>query len=659
MRRNKLILMFLCLMCVIIVNINNMMTSVSHESDSLFEKSESQTGDYWRNSLLLDVRFGNKIPMEKQLFTNNRVKERSSAVQDNTVRVNEVDKILHNDVGYRINESNESNPDKYILNVHPRNETVHKADDTNRKSGDTQSVDQNDEFPPFVPWNPDDGIGENNQPCYMDPKELSAHDRKLYDEGFAKNSFNQLISDRISVTRRLPDIRSPVCKSRIYTDLPEASVIVVFRNEAWSVLLRTVHSILNRAPPRLIKEIILVDDYSDYDFLKEPLDRYMKKLDKVRILRTEKREGLIRCRLLGYGVARAPVLVFLDSHIECFPGWLEPLLAPIHENPMTSTVPVIQQINTNHFKISTTEGQAVGGFDWNGLTFTWDWNLKRLRYVMKSPTMPGGLFAIDKKYFTKLGTYDPGLDFWGAENLELSFKVWMCNGSIEIVLCSHIGHIFRVKNPNKWPEAKTGNRLPVTIANAFRVADVWMDEYKEYVFERFQMKGDYGDVSERKKLRESLHCKSFDWYMKNVMPHKKIPNDTVYSGEIRSVGFAEYCVDSMEKKDKKPALFGCHGQGTNQFWQITKTGQIRQEPTFLCVVRGDIRKQGSECVTRNNQPVWKYMQDGSLLHYESGMCLKANKDKTLTVAKCDNSVEQRWIAKKKKKHTRTISDGTL
>ena len=63
-----------------------------------------------------------------------------------------------------------------------------------------------------------------------------------------------------------------------------------------------------------------VCDFFCLDFLKEPLDRYMKKLSKVRILRTEKREGLIRCRLMGYKVARAPVLVFLDSHIECFPG---------------------------------------------------------------------------------------------------------------------------------------------------------------------------------------------------------------------------------------------------------------------------------------------------------------------------------------------------
>lgn len=46
-------------------------------------------------------------------------------------------------------------------------------------------------------------------------------------------------------------------------DMPAASVIMVFYNEAASVVLRTVHSVLNKSPPHLIHEILLYDDNSD------------------------------------------------------------------------------------------------------------------------------------------------------------------------------------------------------------------------------------------------------------------------------------------------------------------------------------------------------------------------------------------------------------
>jgi polypeptide N-acetylgalactosaminyltransferase len=153
-----------------------------------------------------------------------------------------------------------------------------------------------------------------------------------------------------------------------------ASVIICFHNEAWSVLLRSVYSVINRSPAHLLKEILLVDDFSDQEHVLKKLDDYIEKNfnGRVKVLRNKRREGLIRTRLFGAKVATGDVLIFLDSHIEATDGWLEPLIAEISRNKTVVVTPMIDIIDkdTFEYKYSKNSRVSVGGFDWN-LHFTW------------------------------------------------------------------------------------------------------------------------------------------------------------------------------------------------------------------------------------------------------------------------------------------------
>ncbi|CAH2283740.1 polypeptide N-acetylgalactosaminyltransferase 4 [Pelobates cultripes] len=425
------------------------------------------------------------------------------------------------------------------------------------------------------------------------------------------------------------------CKSQTfnYRKLPTTSVIIAFYNEAMSTLLRTIHSVLEMSPSVLLKEIILVDDFSDKVYLKTQLETYISSLERVRLIRTNKREGLVRARLIGATYAIGDVLTFLDCHCECVTGWLEPLLERIAENETAIVCPVIDTIDWNTFEFYMQTGEPmIGGFDWR-LTFQWHAVPEQERQRRKSridpirsPTMAGGLFAVSKKYFEYLGTYDTGMEVWGGENLELSFRVWQCGGSLEIHPCSHVGHVF----PKKAPYAR-----PNFLQNTARAAEVWMDSYKEHFYNRNPpaRKEKYGDISERIILRDRLHCKSFDWYLKNVFPDLHVPEDRPgWHGAIRSEGISSECLD-YNAPDHNPtgahlSLFGCHGQGGNQFFEYTENKEIRfNSVTELCAEVPERQtyigmkhcpKDGTIIATNL---VWEFRQDGTIFHPHSGFCV--------------------------------------
>ncbi|XP_067934331.1 polypeptide N-acetylgalactosaminyltransferase 13-like [Watersipora subatra] len=468
------------------------------------------------------------------------------------------------------------------------------------------------------------------------PPELLAKSK----EDFQINQFNLVASNLMSLNRSLPDYRNGQCvtKEKTYdvSDFPDTSVIIVFHNEAWSTLLRTVNSVINRSPRHLLKEIIMVDDASTQDHLQGKLDEYVSKLSvPVNIQRIPTRGGLIRARLKGAKAASGKILTFLDAHCECTQGWLEPLLYEIHNNKKAVVCPIIDVIDDDSFAYIAGSDHTWGGFNWR-LNFRWyavpqremDRRAGDRTLPLRSPTMAGGLFSIDKEYFYTVGSYDPGMNIWGGENLEMSFRIWQCGGEVLIATCSRVGHVFRKISPYSWP----GGVATILNHNTQRIADVWMDEYKDFFYKTNPgvKDTDPGNMDDRHKLRKKLECKSFKWYLETIYPESNLPINYVALGQIKNPS-SGLCLDTGGKKAGEAAtLYQCHGQGGNQAFALTSNGNIQADDVCVSSRAGSIRL----VTCRPNSGEWSYKpEDQQLKNGISGQCL-AIRNNELSLEKC-------------------------
>ncbi|XP_041852436.1 probable polypeptide N-acetylgalactosaminyltransferase 8 [Melanotaenia boesemani] len=395
---------------------------------------------------------------------------------------------------------------------------------------------------------------------------LTEKEQKEAENLFQIYGYNAFLSNQLPLDRKLEDMRDHRCLERNYSkDLPNISVVLIYINEALSVIKRAIRSIIIHTPKHLLKEIILVDDYSSHYDLREPLQHYIDQIHKetpglVKKVRHKQQMGLSQSRITGWEHATADVVAILDAHIEATRGWVEPLLARIKADRTVVVSPVFDKVSFDDLQVNR-YGAFSHGFDWQLWCmyepFNSDW-MKMMDESQpgKSPSLMG-IFAADRNFLREIGGLDGGMTVYGGENVELGIHVWLCGGSVEVVPCSRIAHIERAHKPY------APNLIPFMKRNALRAADIWLDEYKRNVYIAWNIpltdSGiDIGDVSERKKLKEKLQCKPFKWYLDNVYTNLETWDNILGYGVLQNTLFKRYCVDQGALPGNIPIMYECH-----------------------------------------------------------------------------------------------------
>ncbi|XP_037027582.1 polypeptide N-acetylgalactosaminyltransferase 5-like [Bradysia coprophila] len=466
--------------------------------------------------------------------------------------------------------------------------------------------------------------------------------KELMETLMKEHNFNLLASDLTSLHRSLPDPRFDECKNLLYPKkLPMTSVIIIFHNEAWTTLLRTVWSIIDRSPVELIKEIILVDDLSTWSFLKRPLDDYIETIPvPVKLIRNSKREGLMRARTIGAQHATGQVLTFLDAHIECCEGWLQPLLARIASDRSVVAVPLIDALNSYDMSYSVSPATSINGFHWSLVLY---WMPVPEREIIRThgdktapvrtPMMIGCAFSIDNEFFFEIGAFDEGMDIWGSENVEIAVRVWRCGGSVEILPCSRVGHLYRSST-----YSFDGDVAEITSKNNIRLVEIWMPDIRDVVYAANPGWRKYsgGNMTDRMALQRRLSCRDLHWYFKNIYPESGFNNEFVYIGEVKNKA-DNRCLDTCYEGPMK--TFACHHIGGNQLFVFTKTQKI---VSFFDICMGvDNNKVVS--VDCSKSPRWKYDNETKwLVHVDSERCIQNNVTEVLLTECNPNDETIEW-----------------
>lgn len=315
-------------------------------------------------------------------------------------------------------------------------------------------------------------------------------------------------------------------------------------------------------------------------------------------------------------------------------------------NPNIATVPVCDGISHDTFQPVHIGYGYRGMFDWN---FRYQWLPLRAQdkaiqgAPYELPCLTGGAYAIRRDHFFHLGGYDEGLMIWNGENWELCIKLWLCSGGLYEIPCSRVAHLSKLHSAYR----NTDKPIDFIGRNLKRVAEVWLDDYKQYFYRgdlhRYE-KLDPGDLTEQFKKKESLNCKPFQYYLDVVAPDmlQRYPIFPTHfaAGKIESEDFHRCAGNPLNSN--KLFLMDCKAHSSNNF-VLTLERSIKYDDTNDQCLNAE-SLTFSNCHHQFRGQYWKFdIQSRQIFHVDTKNCLTSLNNGTIYLTSCNpGQSAQRW-----------------